>query len=491
MSTLNEETPGRWRVVFVARDGRRMTVRIGQVSRKNATHFQAMTDKLIDGQRTGRPDADAVEWAKSLDSTLRNRLVKVGLLDPHAGNDDCTLGRLLEAFMGSLTDVKGSTLKRYEWTRKALEAHFGKTMLVRNVTPHEAEVFRQTLKASGLAQPTIAKHVRTSKMIFRRAMLWRMAESNPFAGVKAGSEANRARQHFITAADAYKVLDSCPDTQTKLVFALARFGGLRTPSETLALRWTDVDWERSRLRIRSPKLEHVEGKAERVCPIFPELYPYLRQAFEEAEPGTTHVINLSRDATKNFRTRFKRYIRNAGLVPWPKTFHNCRSSRQSELSSRFPVRAVADWLGNSPHIAWDHYLQTTDADFAAAASTPTTTPAGTPLEKPARIPAQHRTETGGTGKQPRHTDPENLSETPGDSLVCVSVPSDAESTKYPQLGSNNPPETKGKPATSPATGTNSGTLPPGTPADSDLDRLIAAWPTLTPEARRQIMALIG
>ena len=54
------------------------------------------------------------------------------------------------------------------------------------------------------------------------------------------------------------------------IFSLARFGGLRTPSEMLLLRWADVDWERGRLLIRSPKTEHHEGKDSRLVPIFPE-----------------------------------------------------------------------------------------------------------------------------------------------------------------------------------------------------------------------------
>ena len=38
----------------------------------------------------------------------------------------------------------------------------------------------------------------------------------------------------------------------------------------LLLRWADVDWERGRLLIRSPKTEHHEGKDSRLVPIFPE-----------------------------------------------------------------------------------------------------------------------------------------------------------------------------------------------------------------------------
>jgi len=69
-----------------------------------------------------------------------------------------------------------------------------------------------------------------------------------------------------------------------LIVALSRYAGLRCPSEHLGLTWGDILWDKNRFVVRSPKTEHV-GKAQRVVPIFPELYPYLRDAFEAAEPG--------------------------------------------------------------------------------------------------------------------------------------------------------------------------------------------------------------
>ena len=83
-----------------------------------------------------------------------------------------------------------------------------------------------------------------------------------------------------------------------MLFALSRYGGLRCPSKHLALNWADVDWERSRITRETPKTEHHEGGDPRVVPLFPELRPYLEECFEQAEPGTEHVITRYRDATR-------------------------------------------------------------------------------------------------------------------------------------------------------------------------------------------------
>jgi integrase len=213
--------------------------------------------------------------------------------------------------------------------------------------------------------------VKTARQMFRRAVRWKMLDANPFDDVKAGSQSNKSREHFVSQDDAHKVLDACPDAQWRLLFALSRFGGLRCPSESLSLRWADVRWAADevdeRLVVRSPKTEHLEGRELRPVPLFKELRPYLREAFDQAEPGAEYVISRYRDLRCNLRTQLERIIERAGVKPWPRLWHNLRSTRQTELCERFPDHVVCAWLGNTRAVARSHYLQVTDMHFALAA----------------------------------------------------------------------------------------------------------------------------
>jgi integrase len=65
---------------------------------------------------------------------------------------------------------------------------------------------------------------------------------------------------------------------------------VRAPSETFALTWQCIDWEREWVTIVSPKTEHHPGKGTRQIPLFPELRPYLEAVFDEAPAGTIYVI---------------------------------------------------------------------------------------------------------------------------------------------------------------------------------------------------------
>ena len=88
-----------------------------------------------------------------------------------------------------------------------------------------------------------------------------------------------------------QVLAACPDHEWCLLLALARYGGLRTPSEPLALEWADVNWERNRFRVVAPKTEHQDG-GERWVPLFPELRPHLEEAFDRAAPGSVERYGI-------------------------------------------------------------------------------------------------------------------------------------------------------------------------------------------------------
>ncbi len=163
------------------------------------------------------------------------------------------------------------------------------------------------------------------------------------------------------------MLDACPDAEWRLIFGLARFGGLRCPSEHLALTWNCIDWAHGRIRVPSPKTEHHAGRTSRTIPLFPELLPLINEVWDNFgdEPGE-FVINRGRDSNLNLRTQLTRIIERAGLEPWPKLFQNLRSTRETELAEEYPIHVVCDWLGNTKAIAAKHYLQVTDEHFRKA-----------------------------------------------------------------------------------------------------------------------------
>ena len=239
-----------------------------------------------------------------------------------------------------------------------------------------------------------------AKQFFRAALRKRLIDANPFDGVDATVKSNRANDYYITRKEAAAGLDACPDVQWRLLFALSRFGGLRCPSEHLGLRWGDIDWQRGRFRVTLPKTAHHDGQGDRFVPLFPELRPILADAFDATEPGQEYVINRPRDSGTNRRTHMLRIIRTAGLVPWPKLFHNLRASRQTELAAINPAHLVCEWLGNTPAVAREHDLRVTDSDYERAAEE-----AGGTLQNPVQYTAAYSSTESPAAKHQKHETP--------------------------------------------------------------------------------------
>ncbi|NLF73072.1 MAG: tyrosine-type recombinase/integrase [Candidatus Anammoximicrobium sp.] len=298
-----------------------------------------------------------------------------------------TLGPFIEAYIKARPKLKPSTITNLEQARRRLVEFFGSDRPMGEITPGDADEFRESLRGK-MAENTIRRCCGRAKQFFRAALRKRLIAENPFGDMKGCSvQANKDREFFVDRPMSEKVLAECPDAEWRLLFALSRYGGLRCPSEHLLLTWEDINWESDRFSVHSPKTEHHEGKDSRVVPIFPELRPYLEAVFNQKESQlgrppspSDYVISRYRRKNSNLRTELKRIIKRTGLEPWPKLFQNLRASRATELAAEYLAFVAAAWLGHSTDVAKDHYWQVTDADYARAASKPTGNPVQNPVQ---------------------------------------------------------------------------------------------------------------
>ncbi len=385
MASISRDSNGTRRIQFVSKDGKRKAIRLGKVTQKQAETVLLKVEHLVAATFTGHPlDADTAKWVADRDEKFAGKLARVGLI-PKREETHSRLGEFIDDYLVGRTDIKPRTRTCLMQVRSNLVEYFGENKPLRDITLGDADEWRRWMLTceKKLGDNTVRRRAGRAKQLFRAAQRKRVIAENPFADMRDCTvRANKAREYFVSLEDAAKVLKACPDHEWRLIFALARFGGLRTPSETLSLRWSDVDWERGRLLIHSPKTEHHEGKETRWIPLFPELREHLETAFDRAAEGVDFVITRYRDAEQNLRTHLLRIIKRAGLTAWPKLFQNLRSTCETELVETYPLHVVTAWLGNSQLVAAKHYLQVTDEHFERAAHSAAQQPAVSPRTTP-------------------------------------------------------------------------------------------------------------
>jgi integrase len=363
MASISTDPNGNRTIQFVAGDGKRRSIRLGKMPIRQAEALKVRVEALNAAKVSGLPlDGETAAWVARIGDDLAAKLAAVGLI---AGRAVATLGEFTRDYIDGRTDIKPRTRTNLEQSRRTLVDFFGAQKELRSITEHDADRWAIDLKQR-YAEATAARTVKHARQFFKAGTRARLVTSNPFAGVKCGSMSNDDRLYFVTRDATEKLIGACPDPDWRAIVALSRYGGLRCPSEHLALTWADIDWERERFLVRSSKTEHTKTKGKRWVPLFPELKPFLDALFAAAPEGTVHVINRYRDPSQNLRTTFDKIVDRAGLLPWPRPFQNLRASHETELAARFPLHVVVQWIGNSAPVAAKHYLQVTDADFARA-----------------------------------------------------------------------------------------------------------------------------
>jgi len=361
----------------MAADGRRRSIRLGKVNAKQAEAFKLKVETLAAAVALKTPlDSETLKWLSEIGDELAAKLAAVGLMRARSSR---TLGEFLDTYLESRKgESKRATIVTIERVIIDLKAFFGSSKSLREIDVEAAEQFKTHYLQRKLAPATTCRRLKNAGMLFKYAMRLKLIPSNPFAEVRSSNSNATDRQHFVTVADTEKLMAAANPTW-RTIIALARFGGLRCPTEVLSLKWGHVDFATGRMTVSSPKTEHLEGKAYRVVPIFGILRPYLEDAYELAEPGEEYVVGGKQGAVyressqgpngwvgTNLRTTFEKVIRRAGLDQWPRLFQNLRASRETELMQKHPIRVVTAWIGNTPKIALGHYLQTLDGDFEKA-----------------------------------------------------------------------------------------------------------------------------
>jgi len=364
MASVEKDGQG-YRIRLIDHEGTRKAIRLSGMNKANTEKIARHVEELVAWRKSGLSlDTQTAGWLSKVGQELHDKLSNAGLIEKRACQK---LGDFIAGYIKRRSDVKPGTTTNYDQVRLNLVAFFGYDKPLRSITANDAAAFREWLEAEeGQADNTLRRRCGRARQFFTAAIKAKLIDENPFDGMPVTVSGNKSKERFITEAESQRILEACPNAEWRLIFSLCRYGGLRCPSEVLALTWEDIIWNSSRIVVTSPKTAHHKGHESRVIPLFPELLKPLMEVQEQAAERTVHVVTRYRSSNQNLRTELNRIVKRAGIIPWQKPFQNLRSTRETELMETYPAHVVCRWIGNSEAVAKKHYLQVTDAHFEKA-----------------------------------------------------------------------------------------------------------------------------
>jgi len=281
-----------------------------------------------------------------------------------------TLNEYLDRWLETAAKLKvrPKTLVGYQ---SVLDCHIRPALGSRplsKITPLEVQQAFQAMQEKGLSARTIEYARMILKQAFKRAIQWRLLTFNPCDGVPIPRRERREMQ-ALSPEQARRFLAVVRGTRYGALFELALTTGLR-PSEYLALKWEDIDFERGTLSVvRSLDAEPGGGyrleetktrNSRRVVKLLPGVLSALvehrqaqqRQREEAGERWNEQGFVFTNgqggplDGHNLARRHLPRILEEAGL-PQIRLYDLRHTAATLALSAGVPVKVVSEMLGHS------------------------------------------------------------------------------------------------------------------------------------------------
>ncbi|HET9719878.1 MAG TPA: tyrosine-type recombinase/integrase [Solirubrobacteraceae bacterium] len=246
---------------------------------------------------------------------------------------------------------KPSTLRDY---RSNLNAHllpaFGDERL-EDLTPGAIDLWRGSL--TGLSPRTRNKLLVVMHGVLGRAQkVWGLS-MNPVAGVEKQRQRSTGDLEVFSPEEVIALVRAAASEQDGAVFLTAAFTGLRR-GELLALRWQDVDFAGSLIRVRasyaagaltSPK----SGKVRSV-PMAPDVAEAIAALGRRRDfVGDDDLVFCGETGRyldgSALRRRYGAVLARAGLRPL--RFHDLRHTFGTRMIAKADIRRVQEWMGHA------------------------------------------------------------------------------------------------------------------------------------------------
>ena len=322
-----------------------------RVGRKQV--WRKLGEKRVAGSRDGLTRKQAEARLRRLIDELERAPVVIERL---------TVGDVGERYLSHLATVgrRRSTLDDYSsYLRVHLAPFFGDLPLEK-IRRADIENFVAEKLADGLSPKSVRNYLGLLHSLFAYAEKQEWTRGNPCKLVeKPGDEEGDGDIHFLAEEELEALLRAVPDTRLgpldRVLYLTAAMTGLRQ-GELLGLRWRDIDWGASRVRVRQsyvrgefgrPKSKRSSRSVPLADRVAAELDRYFRDSAFQADDHLVFGNPLTGKplARRAVLKRFKQNLARARVREV--RFHDLRHTFGTRMAAAgVPLRTLQEWMGH-------------------------------------------------------------------------------------------------------------------------------------------------
>lgn len=144
--------------------------------------------------------------------------------------------------------IKENTFDRYENIAETyIKTHIGQIRLC-DLQPSQVQKFYNALREKALSPRTVRYAHTVLSSALKQGAKWRMITNNP-CDLRELPKLKRIEMKYLTPLQAARFLEAAKESKLFALFLLAIETGMR-PSEYLALKWRDIDFEQKTLSVK-------------------------------------------------------------------------------------------------------------------------------------------------------------------------------------------------------------------------------------------------
>ena len=298
--------------------------------------------------------------------TYLNKVLRERDLGRQVEGGTVTLGEFLDRWLENAAKPKlrDKSYESYEGLlRRYVRSVLGEKILSA-ITPLDVQDAYQKMIDRGLSARTVRYTHSVLRSAMRQAIRWRLLLQDPTNGAQL-PRLSRREMRVLTAEQSRIFLSAALNTHYGPVFAVALTTGMR-PSEYLALKWQDIDWDRGTVSVvrtleRSAGgwrfAETKRARSRRIIKFQDWVLETLKnlQAITIRRSGCSRPDNSELVFTSpagrpiysdKLAKRFKAILRQVGM-PVIRLYDLRHTAATLALSAGVPPKVVAEQLGHA------------------------------------------------------------------------------------------------------------------------------------------------